>query len=76
MISTVTGDRYRLWHLSGGGLTVDTYKCKTHLNGARQHFWQWGDPAKPTATEPEPDARCQCGETTWAAEKAKQGILA
>jgi len=79
MISTIAitlRDRYGPWHLSGGGLTVPNYNCKTHPNGARQHYWFWGDAAKPTATEPEPDAKCQCGETTWAEEKAKQGILA
>jgi len=57
-------------YLSGGGLTVAEYKCKTHPNGARQHYWFFPY----DAPEPKPDEKCQCGETTWAAEKAKQGI--
>jgi hypothetical protein len=38
------------------------------------HAFIWGDPARPGQTEPDADARCQCGATTWAEEKAKHGL--
>jgi hypothetical protein len=75
MISTLTNDRYKTWRIEWRG-PMPEYKCKTWPNGARQHYWVWGDPAKPSATEPEPTAVCVCGETTWAAEKAKQTVSA
>ena len=52
---------------------ANDFKCKVDLTPPR-HYWHWGDTKRPEQKEPDPDAKCQCGQTTWAAEKIKHGI--
>ncbi len=40
------------------------------------HVFLWGDPARPDQREPDDDAVCQCGATTYGLEARKHGVHA